>query len=137
MPINKNVLKQEIERATLILKRIENMDFSESELLENPDYQDMLAFRIQQLVEICIDIATHIIANQPVQSAENARSSFEVLAKNNIITPELATNLAKAVGMRNLIVHQYDDIDYYKVYEIYKTDMKDIKESSNRLYRTK
>jgi uncharacterized protein YutE (UPF0331/DUF86 family) len=137
MPINKNVLKQEIERATLILKRIENMDFSESELLENPDYQDMLAFRIQQLVEICIDIATDIIANQPVQSAENARSSFEVLAKNNIITPELATNLAKAVGMRNLIVHQYDDIDYYKVYEIYKTDMKDIKESSNRLYRTK
>ncbi len=34
-----------------------------------------------------------------------------LLSKNNIIRPELALRLKKAVGFRNIAVHEYDKIN--------------------------
>lgn len=128
MPVDKQLIKEKLEKIDDYLRRIENMDFSEQDLYENRDYQDLLTFRLQQAVETVIEIATHIIAGQKFEKPENARSTFEVLAKEKIIDDELARRLTYAVSFRNLAVHGYDKFDFKRLFHDYKEDLKDLKE---------
>jgi len=52
--------------------------------------------------------------------------SFERLSEKKIIPTELAQNLKKAVGFRNLSVHAYDKIDWHLVWNILEGDLKDL-----------
>lgn len=81
MPIDKILIKEKLKKVNQYLERIENMHFSENQFLENTDYQDLLIFRLQQAVETCIDIATHIISSLNLEKPETARSSFEVFSQ--------------------------------------------------------
>ena len=127
MPIDKNLVNNQLSQLENLLRRIENMDIAENELLENLDIQDLLTFRLQQAVEICIDIATHLISGLALEKSETARSSFEVLAKNKIIGADLAEKLGFAVSFRNLAVHGYDKFDFSRLFRDYKEDVDDLK----------
>lgn len=127
MPIDKILIKEKLNKVNQYLERIENMHFSEDQFLENTDYQDLLTFRLQQAVETCIDIATHIISSLNLEKPETARSSFEVLAKHKIITKDLAQDLTFAVSFRNLAVHGYEKFDFKRLFYDYKKDLVDLK----------
>lgn len=128
MKIDKILLEQKLEKLDEYIERIENMHFSEDQFIENVDYQDLLTFRLQQAVEICIDVATHIISSLHLQKPDTARSSFAVLSVHKIITRKLADGLALAVSFRNLAVHGYEQFDFKQVFYDYKKDLVDLKE---------
>jgi len=132
MPINKEVIFKEIELIKNTLAKIGKMQIDQDDL-DSEDTQDLLSFRIQQAIENCIGIASHIIANESLGTINNAKSSFELLSKNNIISQEVAGKLGQAVGMRNVIVHQYDEVDLEKLFQVYKTDKQDIKDFLNQI----
>ncbi|EKD27813.1 MAG: hypothetical protein ACD_79C00561G0003 [uncultured bacterium] len=127
MPIDKILIKEKLNKVNQYLERIENMHFSEDQFLENTDYQDLLTFRLQQAIETCIDIATHIISSLNLEKPETARSSFEVLAKHKIITKDVAQSLTFAVSFRNLAVHGYEKFDFKRLFYDYKKDLVDLK----------
>ncbi len=127
MSVDKNLIKEKLQRIDRLIKNIESMNFSEDQFLENIDYQDLLIFRLQQAIELSIDIATHIIASSNFEKPETARSSFEVLAKNKVIDKDLSEKLMLAVSFRNIVVHKYDDIDFRQVFKDYKEDLESLK----------
>ena len=127
MPIDKNLIQEKLQKISEYIKRIEGMDFSENQFLENVDYQDLLTFRLQQVVEIAIDIATHIISTLELEKPETARSSFEVLAKHKIISDDLSKKMMLAVSFRNIVVHKYEDFDFNQVFRDYKIDIDNLK----------
>ena len=135
MPINKELIRLEIEKLNQHIKRIEAMDIVESDVENDQDVQDLLSFRIQQMVEKCIDIGSHIIANETFETAETARTIFEVLSKQGIISSETAEHLGQAVGMRNIIVHQYDEVDVEKLYKAYEVGINDVKDFVKSIVR--
>ena len=51
---------------------------------------------------------------------------FYLLENNGYITSQLTEKMIKAVGLRNLIVHEYDKIDLTRLFEIVHKDTKDI-----------
>jgi len=127
MPIDKNLIQEKLQKISEYIKRIEGMDFSENQFLENVDYQDLLTFRLQQVVEIAIDIATHIISTLELEKPETARSSFEVLAKYKIISDDMSKKTMLAVSFRNIVVHKYEDFDFNQVFLDYKIDIDNLK----------
>lgn len=128
MPIDKNLVQEKLQKINEYLKRIETMNFSEDQFLENVDYQDLLTFRLQQVVEISIEIATHIISSLELEKPETARSSFEVLSKHKIISDKLAKKMMLAVSFRNIVVHKYEDFDFSQVFRDYKEDIECMKD---------
>ncbi|MDR4516969.1 MAG: DUF86 domain-containing protein [Nitrosomonas sp.] len=58
----------------------------------------------------------------PTSSAE----SFELLARSNTISHQLAQRLKQMVGFRNLAVHEYQEIDFNRVVEIIEHDLNDL-----------
>lgn len=62
---------------------------------------------LQVAVESCIDIAYHIVAERGWTPPDAARGAFESLSAHGLISPELASRLGRAAGMRNILVHDY------------------------------
>ncbi len=127
MPIDKSLISEKLQKIDDYIGRIENMHFSEDQFLENIDYQDLLTFRLQQAVELCVDITTHIIAALKLEKPETARSSFEVLVGHDILNKELADKMMLAVSFRNIAVHGYEDFDFKQLFGDYKQDLESLK----------
>lgn len=128
MPIDKPLIQNKLAQLDVYIKRIDKVHLEEKQLMEDVDQQDLLTFRLLQTVEICLDIATHIIAALDLEKPETARGSFEVLAKNGVIAGELANKLSHAVSFRNLAVHAYEGFDFQRLFADYKKDILDLKE---------
>ena len=80
---------------------------------------------LQMMIEICVDIATHIISDAGLRVPKTYADTFKVLYENKIITKGLFAKMEKMAKFRNIIVHQYDKIDGEIIVGILKKDLKD------------
>ena len=130
MPISRRVVEKKISKIKEMIRRIENMDFSQEQFFdEHEPYQDALVFELIQCVELATDIATHIISSEKLPRPDTHREVFQILGKNKYLSAETAEAMAKAVGFRNIAIHDYDDekFDIKEVYRDYKDDIRDTK----------
>ena len=72
---------------------------------------------IETIVQSIIDISSHIVAQNHWGVTDTYRTTIALLAKNKVIPEELSDNLQQVVAMRNILVHQYLDIDFRIVWE--------------------
>lgn len=70
---------------------------------------------ISQLVDLATDVNAHLVAAHLDKVASNYRETFTLAAEAGVITPELAKLLAPSAGMRNVIVHEYLELDLGQV----------------------
>ena len=54
--------------------------------------------------------------------------TFDLLAQEGVLNVELANNLKKAVGFRNIAVHTYESINWGIVHSIVKYHLADFSE---------
>ena len=95
-------------------------------MLQDIDTQDILALNLERSVQFCADIANHILSSLDDAPAMSMAESFERLSAKEIIPLELARNLRRAVGFRNLSVHAYDKIDWNLVWTYFESDLSDL-----------
>lgn len=87
-------------------------------LARDYDAQDILALNLTRAVQLSADIAAHLVASTDLPPPDTMGQVFSTLGKANIISAELAERMVKAVGFRNLAVHNYDEINWNIVYAI-------------------
>lgn len=133
--LNIDIVKSKIAEITDHIQRIRNMEFTIRELADNHDIQDLISHRLHTAVEAAIDVAAHIVSSLNLFQKEEARDLFMELFSQKIITQELAKNLGKACGLRNLIIHEYGSLDFTKLFYDYKDDLKDLEEFNRQIYR--
>ncbi len=73
---------------------------------------------LTRAVQLCVDIGAHLIAGMDVSPPDTMGQTFDILAQEGLLQKELATRLKKAVGFRNVAVHNYDAINWYMVHSI-------------------
>lgn len=66
---------------------------------------------LELVVQVAVDILSHELAERSV-TPESYRDAFLCAADAELIPGDLADRLAGAAGLRNVLVHMYDDIDY-------------------------
>lgn len=135
MAINRVLLAKKLDFLNEQVSKIENMEFDEEILTASVDIQDMLTFRLQQAVETCIDVVTHIIASVPLKRMETAKDAFLLLGAKGIIDKELAGRMGKAADFRNRVVHGYNDFDFSLLYKDYKGNVKDLRNFGAQILR--
>jgi uncharacterized protein YutE (UPF0331/DUF86 family) len=76
------------------------------------DFRSRLAadHAIQLAIQICIDVGAHLIAEQGLEAPSDYRGVFASLRPAGL-DAELAGRLADAAGMRNILVHDYLEVD--------------------------
>jgi uncharacterized protein YutE (UPF0331/DUF86 family) len=68
-------------------------------------------------IEGCVDVAQHITSSERFRAPDSNADALRLLGERGVIDPLLATSLARAVGFRNVLVHQYAAVDDHLVVE--------------------
>lgn len=69
--------------------------------------QDAAILNIQRACEAALDMGQHLIRKHKLGIPQSSRDVFTLLAGAGFIPAELADNLKKMVGFRNIAVHEY------------------------------
>jgi uncharacterized protein YutE (UPF0331/DUF86 family)/predicted nucleotidyltransferase len=115
---------------TVIISRIEeiikNAQFIRNEILpkkiEDLNYKDMLALEraMHRIIEAMLDICRHLVSAYSLGFVESYGEYPQRLAKANKMPKNLAKNITKLVGLRNILVHRYLEIDKEILYQAAK-----------------
>lgn len=122
-----------IQRNLEFLEEYKNID--EDTFLNS--YKDVQAvkYSLLEIIEACLDIASHIISARGFERAESYAEMFDILGRRGIISQELAEKLSDMARFRNLLVHGYGKIDNARVLEIVKTELSDVEEFVRQILR--
>lgn len=79
--------------------------------------QQLTVERLLQLItQAAIDINDHLLSRLNPGSSNTNFEAFIELGKYNVISSELAKQIAPSSGLRNRLVHEYDDIEPTQVF---------------------
>jgi uncharacterized protein YutE (UPF0331/DUF86 family) len=79
------------------------------------------------IIEACMDLADHVVADRELRVPDTGSATFEILAEAGVIPPDMGKALARMVGFRNILVHDYARLDPAIVLRVLKTDLSDIR----------
>ena len=119
MSIDKKVIGEKLLSLNRCLERVKLHTPANVEALQSDfDTQDIICLNIQRAVQISVDIAAHILAEQLHEQTPTMAETFLALSRHGLLDSQLASRLAKAVGFRNIAVHEYDSLDMNILYAI-------------------
>jgi len=103
--------------------------------LKNIDIQESVLFNIQMAIQNCIDIAAHIISDEGFGVPGSTNEMFYLLEENGYLDNEITEKMVKAVGLRNLVVHEYSKIDLERIFEVTQKDITDLTEFLKSIFK--
>lgn len=98
----------------------------DAELFAATDALPATKYRLVVVIEAATDVADHIIASEGLRPSVSFADSFRSLHEAGWLDDGLAAQLEDAARFRNLLVHQYADVDDHRVVEIARTRMDDL-----------
>jgi len=87
--------------------------------------QRIIERTLQMMIETCVDIAGHIIADKGFRIPKSYADTFKVLLEEKILSRKLSAVMEKMAKFRNIVVHHYDKVDAEIVAAILKNDLAD------------
>lgn len=87
-----------------------------AEFRTDRDIQDIVERRFEKAVQASLDIASHIVAGLPAREPTSYRDVFTVLAEEEILDGETAEDMEEMAGFRNVLAHDYAEIDHERVH---------------------
>lgn len=127
--MDREVIEQKLESLRRCLQRIADKCPPDPETLgQDPDLQDIIALNLTRAVQLCVDIGAHLIAGMAEPPPDTMGETFDALTKAGVIHENLAMQLKKAVGFRNIAVHNYRKIDWTIVHIIARHRLGDFTE---------
>jgi len=132
--VNPDVILKRIEQIEKHLQRVHFFGtLSYEAFLDNSVAQDVVEYNLFQMVNHLIDIFQHTVVDEEYGFPETAYEAAEILFKKGILSPEDVKNFKQMVGFRNVVGHDYIDIDKEVVYEILTHGEKDIRALLTRI----
>lgn len=131
-------------KRNILLRKIESIEkhfgialqykgLSLAAFLEQREAQDIVAFNLFQAINSLISMMEHIVVDENYGLPESAYHAAEILSQKKILTKNDVALVRRMVGFRNIIAHQYVDIDKKKIYLVLKEGLVDIKRIVKKL----
>jgi uncharacterized protein YutE (UPF0331/DUF86 family) len=113
------VIKTRLARIARAVEQIERDRPATIEGLAGPDGELRLAglqYWLVVALQAAIDVATHLCVAEGFGAPGTYRDAIEELARRGVLPGNLAERLAKAVGLRNVLIHEYLEVDSRRVF---------------------
>jgi uncharacterized protein YutE (UPF0331/DUF86 family) len=110
------------------LKRIQERSAVSLDVFkQDKDQQDIMLFNLQMAIQNSVDLASRIVSEEALGVPAGASEVFYLLEENGYLDAQLTEKMVKAVGFKNLIVHEYTRLDLKQVLQIAQKDISDLK----------
>ncbi len=109
---NPNVVERRLALQRGLLHEMRKLQpLSVERLASEPVIRAAIERMMQSIVDLALDINSHIASSVLERAPSTGRESFDLMVTMGIIETEHADRLKPAVGLRNVLVHMYADID--------------------------
>lgn len=130
------IVAQKIESLRRCVARIEARRVASAEALAaDVDVQDIVSLNLTRAVQLCVDIALHVLTDRDEPPPATMGEAFEALAAAGVISEHLARRMRAAVGFRNLAVHAYQAIDWTIVHRLSHEGVEDLRSFAAAIVR--
>ncbi|TJX15177.1 DUF86 domain-containing protein [Tissierella creatinini] len=110
--VNPTVIKQRLNQLSTSLRKVEKYKvLSLEEFLEDDVVQDVVEYNLFIIVNMMVDIATHIVVDNNLGNPETLGGAFDILCKEKYIDKAEAKIYRNMVGLRNILSHEYIKIN--------------------------
>ena len=100
-----------------LLRRIRTLA-DEKEFISDPLIYGNAERYLQLAIQSVLDISNHIVADRGLGLPADSKALFDLLAKERVVSARFAKKLTSMAGFRNLLVHEYLEIDRRRVYHV-------------------
>jgi uncharacterized protein YutE (UPF0331/DUF86 family) len=127
--VKREVLQKRIEKSQEYIRFLEKIksEYSVEEFVKDKMIYGSVERFLHLSIEALIDMGNHIISNEDLGQVDSYRDIPIILFKNKYINKELKDIFIKIIGFRNILVHDYLDIDKEIVYQVLDENLSDIK----------
>lgn len=98
-----------------------------NEFLANPERYGSTERFLQLTIEALLDVGSHVIAELGIGTIETYSDVPRIFSENKYLEPELAGRWMRMIGFRNILVHEYLDIDRGVVYQVLQHQLEDLR----------
>ena len=113
-----------IREYVALLRKIRGMS-DESHFVNDPLIYGNAERYLQLAIQAVLDVSNHIVADFGANLPADNKELFDLLVKRKIVSLRLARKLTPMAGFRNLLVHEYMEIDRHRVYATLENDLGD------------
>lgn len=125
--VNREIVTAKISHIQKALRRLKSKSkVSLKEFRTDTDIQDIIIYNLQTAIQGCIDIGSHIISDEGWTIPGHLAGISDILLEHKVISKGIADKMRLMIGFRNIIVHEYEEIDIARVYHILKNRLIDI-----------
>ncbi len=111
------------------LRRLEGLARKDREQYLASEIDETLAERyLERMIGRMIDVNYHLLTESGEAPPRDYYESFVALPRIGVLAAEFARRLAPCAGLRNRIVHVYDDLDPGRVYDALRSALADVPE---------
>jgi uncharacterized protein YutE (UPF0331/DUF86 family) len=129
-----DIISRKLESLARCIHRIEaKRPAAIEQLASDLDLQDILSINLERAVQVCVDIAAHVLTDLDSPPPQTMGEVFTLLAAQSVIDDATAAALRKAVGFRNLSVHAYDQVDWQRVFDIIHHRLHDFRKFAQQI----
>jgi len=132
----------ELVDKTLILRKLAKLEVCHQQIREYSEItvevyekdwktQRIVERTLQIMIELCLDIAGHIISDKKLRIPDNYADTFRCIGEAGLIEPGLMETMVKITQFRNVIVHQYEQINSGIVVSILRKHLEDFMKLKN------
>jgi len=112
MTFQKAFIVQKLEQILGYLEETEELlKSSDREILSDSGRIHIAERLLQLIVDTIIDINQHFIGELNLKISDDLQGTFYILGRNKILSEDFVQKIASVVGLRNRIVHRYEDLD--------------------------
>ena len=126
-----------MDRSEVIRRRLQKLDeylgilrglqrYSVEAFIGNPEHYGSAERFLQLAIETLTDMGNHVIAELGLGTVDSYRDIPEILAKHGHIDHAARDRWIEMIGFRNILVHDYLDVDREIVYRALQQDLEDI-----------
>lgn len=107
-----DVIRQRLDALRRALATLASVGQPDADTLRaDPILQAAVERLLAQLVDLAVEINAHVASAELGRAPGDYRESFELAAEAGVLPEDLAASLRPSVGLRNVIVHEYLDLD--------------------------
>lgn len=113
-----------IQKYLAIVKQYQH--YSQAEITADVTLQGAVERYLYLLAQSTIDLAEMVIAYKKLRKPATMSESFEILQEAGVINHELCEKMIKLTGFRNIIAHDYAEVDQAIVYDVLQHKLTDV-----------
>jgi uncharacterized protein YutE (UPF0331/DUF86 family) len=130
--VRPKVLRRRLQKLDEYIEYLEEaQEYSFEEFVSAVEVYSAVERNLQLSIEALTDMASHVVVDEDLGTFEQARDLPGILEEHDLIRKDNRETWEEMISFRNVLFHEYVDIDRRRVYDALQYQLDDIRRFSH------